>query len=187
MAKQEINVQISGISPILLHRHPTEKIEALDKKEPEEQAEVAAYRDVDGNLYVPANNLRSCMVGAAIYSKGKGRASLQKPAAAVIQISPDPLNIQDENGHPISEYIIDSQWGRNPTTKGAVLIHRPKIIEWRLMFDLEYDDRFFSDTQIREVMDNAGFLVGLCDFRPANKGPFGRFQVDHWEKVKLDT
>jgi hypothetical protein len=32
----------------------------------------------------------------------------------------------------------------------------------------------------REIVDKAGKAIGLGDFRPDNKGPFGRFVVTRW-------
>ena len=33
---------------------------------------------------------------------------------------------------------------------------------------------------MREILDAAGKRIGLGDFRPARKGPFGKFTVTHW-------
>jgi hypothetical protein len=33
----------------------------------------------------------------------------------------------------------------------------------------------------REIVDAAGKRIGLGDFRPATKGPFGKFVVTSWE------
>jgi hypothetical protein len=45
---------------------------------------------------------------------------------------------------------------------------------------LEYDDTLLSEKEVREILDNAGRRVGLLDFRPERKGPFGRFMVTAW-------
>jgi len=34
-------------------------------------------------------------------------------------------------------------------------------------------------------VDSAGKRVGLGDFRPARKGPFGKFRVDEWKVIEL--
>jgi hypothetical protein len=35
---------------------------------------------------------------------------------------------------------------------------------------------------LREIVDAAGKRIGLGDFRPACKGPFGRFCVVNWKE-----
>jgi len=34
---------------------------------------------------------------------------------------------------------------------------------------------------LRHIVDDAGSRVGLLDFRPERKGPFGRFIVIEWK------
>ena len=76
--QKRISVTISGTSPILMHRYPLEPIEAIEKKSAEEQARIAAYVIPEsGNLYIPGVAVQRALIGAAVYSKGKGRATLQ--------------------------------------------------------------------------------------------------------------
>lgn len=35
--------------------------------------------------------------------------------------------------------------------------------------------------QLREIFDIAGRRIGVGSFRPARKGPFGKFKVDLWQ------
>ena len=45
---ETIHVKLTGISPLLMHSFPLLPIEAIEKKSPEEQAELAAYRQPAG-------------------------------------------------------------------------------------------------------------------------------------------
>ena len=77
MATKNIRVEIKGKSPLLMHKYPMEKIDALEKKTPAEQAEFAAYRDAKTKiLFIPSLCVQRAFVGSAVFSKGKGRASL---------------------------------------------------------------------------------------------------------------
>lgn len=173
-----IRVTIRGISPLLMHAFPLRPIEALEKKSPEEQAEIAAYRDPDtGELYIPAINIQRCLVSAAIYSKGRGRSTLQKPVAACVFVSPERVSLGTK------KYIIDARAVVVPATKGRVVRYRPRLDDWECTFLLTYDPVLLTETQLRKVVDDAGNWVGLLDFRPEKKGPFGRFMVVGWEKV----
>ena len=82
--KQIVSVEITGTAALLMHAFPMTPIEALEKKPIEEQAELAAYRDPETKeLYCPGVNIQRSLVAAATYSKGKGRASLQKVTAGL--------------------------------------------------------------------------------------------------------
>ena len=59
--------------------------------------------------------------------------------------------------------------------------YRPRIEEWKAAFQVDYDETLLSQTQIERVIADTGTLVGLLDFRPEKKGPYGRFAV---EKIK---
>lgn len=176
MSTKKVQCTIKGISPLLMHAYPMVPIEAIDKKSPEEQAEYSAYRDPDnGDLFVPGLAIQRSLVASATYSKGKGRGSLQKPVAACVIVNPERCDLG------VKEYIIDSRPVVIAATKGRIVRHRPRLNEWNVKFEIEYDDTLLTETQLRRVVDDAGSRVGLLDFRPERKGPFGRFMVVDWE------
>ncbi len=176
MALKTVSVTVQGQTPLLMHAFPLMPIEALEKRSPEEQAEYAAYRDPDsGGLYVPGVNVQRALISAATYSKGKGRGSLQRAAAACLLVSPEriPLGVKD--------YAIDSRPVVVPATKGRVMRHRPRLDTWAITFELEWDDTLLKESEVRRIVDDMGQRVGLLDFRPEKKGPFGRCVVTRWE------
>jgi hypothetical protein len=169
------SVTISGISPLLMHSYPLTPIEAIEKKTKEEQAEFASYRVPETKeLYVPGVAMQRALVAGAAYSKGKGRASLAKPAAACLLIAQQYL------GLGVSEFIIDARPVVIPATKGRVVRYRPRLDTWSISFELSYDDTLMTATQVRQIVDDTGKHVGILDFRPEKKGPFGRFVVTSW-------
>jgi hypothetical protein len=60
------------------------------------------------------------------------------------------------------------------------MCHRPRLDEWALSFRLEVDTRMFTSQFVRQLVDDAGAKIGLGDFRPDRKGPFGRFKATGW-------
>lgn len=170
----QVTCTIDGISPLLMHAYPLVPIEALDKKTVEEQAELACYRDPDGMLYVPGVNIQRALIAGATFSKGKGRASLQKPVAACTIVSPERVILAPQ------AYAIDTRPVVIPSTRGRVLRHRPRFEQWSLTFNIDFDPDLVTIVQLRRVLDDAGQRVGLLDFRPECKGPFGRFHVTSW-------
>ena len=176
MATQKVSMKLQGISSLLMHAFPMVSIEAFEKKPVDEQAELAAYRDPQTKeLYVPGINVQRAFIAGATYSKGKGRASLQKQAAACLQVTPERILLG------VKDYAIDSRPVVIPATKGRVMRHRPRLDNWRLEFDLEYDDTLLAVEQLRHIVDDTCSRVGFLDFRPEKKGPFGRAMVIHWE------
>lgn len=173
---KSITVEISGVSPLLMHAFPMVPIEAIDKKSPEEQAELSTYRDPEnGLLYVPGVALQRALVNGATYSKGKGRSSLQKLAAACLIVSPDRLSLGTKT------FAIDSRPVVVPATKGRVVRHRPRFEKWTFAATLDWDETLMTEQQVRRIVDDTGSRVGLLDFRPEKKGPFGRFVVTSWK------
>jgi hypothetical protein len=178
MSVNSIRCTIKGTSPLLMHAYPlVEPPKGWEKYSPEDQAKIAEYRNPDnGELYIPGVAIQRCLVAAAAYSKGKGRASLQKQVAACVLVSPDRCDMG------ITTYAVDSRPVVIPATKGRIVRHRPRIEAWAVSFVLEYDDALLSETELRQVVDDAGSRVGLLDFRPEKKGPFGRFMVTEWKR-----
>lgn len=171
---KKVNCQIKGISPLLMSQFPMQPIEGMEKKSPEEQAEYKAYRTPANELYVPAVALQRSIIGAATYSKGKGRMTLQKPVAACVQVWPEWLVLDQQT------YIVDARPVVIAATKGRVVRYRPRFDEWSFICSIEYDDLLLKESELRRVVDDAGSRVGLLDFRPERKGPFGRFMVVAW-------
>ena len=170
-----VSITIKGESPLLMHAFPLVAIERLEKKSIEDQAELAAYRDPEtSNLYVPGLAIQRAMVSAATYSKGKGRSSLQKVVAACVLVSPERISLGVKN------FTIDSRPVVVPATRGRVMRYRPRLDSWQVSFEVEYDPDMLTEKQLRQVVDDTGSRVGLLDFRPERKGPFGRFSVINW-------
>ena len=60
------------------------------------------------------------------------------------------------------------------------MCHRPRVDEWECPFTLDIDESMFSPALVRAIVDDAGKKIGLGDYRPSRKGPFGRFVVKTW-------
>ena len=174
MARRTVEITLTGETPLLMHAFPMATIEGLEKQDAEDQAKVSEYRTPDGKLYVPGVALQRALVGGATYSKGKGRASLQRVAAACLFVTPEYLILTPQ------AYIVDSRPVVVPATKGRIIRHRPRFDAWQITAELEFEDTLLSATQVRRIVDDTGRNVGLLDFRPEKRGPYGRFAVIAW-------
>lgn len=176
MSVCNIEVSIKGISPILMNSFPLSGTpDGFSKWDLARQAEFVAYRTQEGELYIPGINIQRCFVSGATYSKGKGRASLQKPVAACVLVTPEYCLLGTK------EFKVDARSVVIPATKGRIVRARPRLDTWQVSFLVEYDDVLLKEEELRKVIDESGSRVGLLDFRPEHKGPFGRFIVIEWK------
>ena len=189
----QIYCTIEGVSPLLMNRFTEEaemsvsttvkKVTKSTKGTPREQAEKKAYKDEKGVLYIPSANVYAAIIQAGKFMKlGKSKVTTTKssliPAAMVINEMVCSLNTKD--------FEVDSRSVVIPSTGGRIMAHRPRLDEWKLSFSIDlFDEDILSADIVRMVIDDAGRKIGLGDFRPDRKGPFGRFVVTNW-KVEKD-
>lgn len=186
-----IKVEIQGISPLLCNRFFDEStgtssaIKSGNKGTPREQAEKKLYLDSKRQPIIPGPNIfRSIIDAGAFHKSGKNkittmRSSLIPAGLALTEIECPILGPQSEPA-----WEVDSRSVVIPSTGGRVMCHRPRFDTWRINFTLDVDNGMFTNDLVRQIVDDAGKRIGLGDFRPARKGPFGRFQVTLWRPEK---
>lgn len=189
----QINVSIKGLSPLLMNRFSeeseaavsrgTSKVIRSNSETPREQAEKAAYKTPAGELYIPGPNIFSCIIEAGKFHKsGKQKVTTKKSSlipAGVWMLSVEcPLNE--------TEFEVDSRPVVIPSTGGRIMRHRPRLDLWETSFSLQIDKDMFDSSFVLQIVNDAGSKVGLGDFRPDRKGPFGRFAVSEWKEIKQE-
>lgn len=70
--------------------------------------------------------------------------------------------------------------GRN---KDADLRYRGEFTEWKMDLEIEYNAAVFTPEQIVNLFNNAGFSVGIGEYRPQKDGDWGRFHVASTEEM----
>jgi hypothetical protein len=132
---------------------------------------------------IPQPNLFRCIIDAGTYFKaGKSKVTTQKSS-----LIPACVERSGRRGpHPCTG-------SRGPSTPGpsaspargvASSATVPCFHDWRLK---PSRSTCSTPTMIplklfREIVDAAGKRIGLGDFRPACKGPFGKFVVTAWKE-----
>jgi hypothetical protein len=81
--------------------------------------------------------------------------------------------------HP-EPWSVDTRPVRIPATGGRILCHRACFNDWLVTFEVTLDTSIIGERLFRDIVDKAGSAIGLGDFRPDCKGPFGKFHVKHW-------
>ena len=188
-----ISMAIEGVTPLICRRftdeaamnatNGTRSSVVGSQRTPQDEAETGLYKANDGTPVIPAVNLMRCMIDAGKFFKnGKSKVTTQKESLipACVSIHEILLPIIHEQA-----WKVDTRPIRIPATGGRVLRHRPMFDDWRLEFTVDLDTSVVSPQLFREIVDTAGKRVGLGDFRPGTKGPYGRFTVVKWECDKV--
>ena len=141
-----------------------------------EQAEEHAYRSesLDNNLCIPATNLLRALISGAAGTLvgGKGKKTYAKVLAAGLFIEQPELDLGVKN------FILFSTPVVIKATGGRVLRHRARLNEWAAEGTLNYDEKAIPIEALKKIFLDTGAMIGLMDFRPEKKGPFGRFTVE---------
>lgn len=179
-----IDVEITGISPILQHRFPMETAEKKPRQKNKDQqadnVEQSLYRLPDGTIYQPAIHILSSMkkAGSKFQIPGQGKSTYKNlVGSGAVIISPDAIP------HKNQSYDIDARPVVNPSTKGRIVRMRPMLTHWMLHFQIEYDETEISCKDINEILSYAGKRIGIGDFRPEKGGSFGRFMISNFKEI----
>lgn len=187
---KEIKVKITGTTPLLCNNFSdaaqlsaSSGIRAAiigDKGSPREQAMQKLYVGNNGKPMIPQPNLFRCLIDAGKYFKaGKNKVTTMKSSLIPACVEIDGVEIPIYHNDP---WEIDTRAVRIPATGGRILCYRPKFNDWSLCFTMRLDDEVMTKELLREIFDAAGKRIGLGDFRPDCKGPFGKFVVTQWKE-----
>lgn len=190
----EIQIRVSGISPLILNKFTDAAAMASSngsrtsaaagsRGTPREIAEGKLYYGIDGALVIPSPNLLRCLVdGGAFFKAGRKQITTKSESMLFSCLDIVAAEIPLLHSQP---WTVDTRAVVIPATKGRILAHRPRFDDWALEFTADLDTSIVQESLLREIVDAAGKRVGLGDFRPARKGPFGKFRVDEWKVVEL--
>jgi hypothetical protein len=191
----KIDITIEGKTPLLTNRFTDAAMMAAtsgtrlssigEKGSPAEQAEQKLYIGHDGKPMIPQPNLFRCLIDAGVFFKaGKSKVTTQKSSMIPACVEIEGIEIPVEHKDP---WAVDTRAVRIPSTGGRILCHRPCFNDWRLSFTAEIDEDMITAKLFRDIVDAAGKRIGLGDFRPACKGPFGKFVVTSWAEERQST
>lgn len=177
-----IKVEIIGTSPLLMNSpkamlEPQEAGITNKKKKyvPKIEAEKVCYRTKNGKLFVPAEAIKGTMINAATGQKDTVKKMAVRPlVAAGVRISPKEIILNKQ------EYEIDQR--TVVIQRNRVVKWRPLIKDWKLSFDINYNDEAIDSPVLHKLLEQAGKWVGILDFRPQKLGEFGMFEISKWEE-----
>lgn len=175
-----ITIGIEGVAPILFHAWNCDSVDAKGKAAKNSKAkksddlESYVYRNEDGHLCLPGEYLRQSAIMAAKFKQDP--RSPRKSAADLFKAGIASLTTLASLGAKDWDYV-DRR--RVTIQRNGITRERPAMRQgWRCEFEMavllpEYIDRAL----LLEVIQGAGRLVGVGDFRPT----FGRFGISKFE------
>ena len=184
MQQSVLTTRIIGISPFIQHKwsekaiqmmrdkHAGVRVKNREIRDPEQEFRDAAYVCEDGRFGFPAGGIKACLIGAAHKDIGLEKTLLRK---SLFIIPDDPINnlIALETDDPLM---------REDTVRVGAgstdLRYRPEFRNWSMILNFEFDAQALTQPTILNLVQRAGFGVGLGEWRPEKGGEYGRFEVD---------
>jgi hypothetical protein len=189
---QSISVEVTGINPLLIQRfreeneQPKETRTAKHKQIRDTRAEALSAANVasDGSHYISAFAIVNAMITTGGNHKQRGtRKSLRYLVPSAVRIMTVDGTLPIYIGSKVAkdkDVIVDARPVVIPATKGRIMRYRPKYENWSLKFDIEVSTDLISTEVCQQLLVEAGTQVGIGDFRPEKRGPFGTFRVTKW-------
>ena len=167
----EVMVTIEGITSLLCSRKPDDIGKKASPEKDEEVRYLASlYLKQNGKDVFPAIAIKRSAIDAAhtfatSITKTRARGAFDIPV--------DWIEIQ---GDKPNKRVDD---GNNPNKRGAAIkIVRAEFKKWKMQFPLIYDiNGPLTIDQILNLVNMAGWYVGIGAFRPAKNGKHGKFKI----------
>lgn len=177
--------RITGVSPIL-QNNPAKMQASKDDSlksgkrvyDPKIEAEAAVYRNERKEIVVPSIAFRASLFKAGTGRKIGKMSAKTVIAAAVFPVETHCILVGQKNNKPIKDYVIHSC--RCVVNKAGIIRCRPLIDAWATDLVLELDTDFAPGLQkvVTELLNIAGKVAGVMDWRPERLGTFGRFTAE---------
>jgi len=173
---QRLEVKVIGDSPLIMHRWSEKaKKQMRDKqmgkatqgkepKDPEREYEESMYRH-NGNYGFPSVGFKAAMVSAC-------RLVDDIPMTLARQAFHVEGEMVEIEGEPrMREDMVRLH------RKTADIRYRGEFPKWSAKFIITYAANTISAEQVINLLNLAGFSVGVGEWRPERSGSYGRFHV----------
>ena len=187
----KIEITIEGVTPLICNRFTDAAAEnassgtrassaAQDRGTPQDICAGKLYAGADGEPMIPQPNLMRAIVEGGRFTK-IGKAQITTAKSTMLYSCVDIAGAEIAITHK-QPWKVDTRAVRIPSTGGRILSHRPMFDDWKLAFEVDVDESIIGEKTFRQIVDDAGKRIGLGDFRPQCKGPYGKFVVTEWRK-----
>lgn len=179
LRKEKIIIEIIGLTPLLMEKMDMDvverynlkkgkKISKKDDKLEEEKYESKKHLTDNGEIGFPSTGFLKGMVEVAPYLDGLDKKKVRGSVRILGDII--PISYKKE--------LKDVKWGKTSgISKSPRKIIRPKFIDWSCKLDIVFNSTNISAEQIINLLNWAGFQMGVGGFRPEHSGTFGQYEV----------
>jgi len=181
---------IEGTSPLLMHNpagmlvpkdnKPTTKAKSIPA--PADEAEAGTYRAEDGRLYFPMIGAKRGVLLASTGKKIGKNAAPKMVRAGLFEADERMFFYHPETKEPLFDYEIFS--ASVVIMRSRVVHHRPKVWPWAATVLFEVNDDYLAPQHVNDLLEEAGKLAGLGDWRPEKSGRYGRYRVTGYQAIE---
>lgn len=139
--------------------------QAKDAKDPQKDYEESLYKHPAGGFGFPAVAFKAAMVGACRFVENIKMTE----ARGAFHILGEMIKVDGEPSP--REDMVRVGMGT------ADLRYRGEFKEWKALLEISYNQSAISAEQIINLLNVAGFGVGVGEWRPERDGSYGRFHV----------
>lgn len=188
-------VTIRGTAALTQSRfHETPKLKGELAEDYDKRTFKQRLHVLDGNVIIPTMAIHQALVAGAKYSKrqipGQGKATWTQKFQSGIQVQ-GPLFLK-RDGKPITVEDVGhvDVFANADGIRGSgkrVMRRLPQMpAGWETTFDVLVLDPIILEDVMKEFINIAGMFIGIGQFRPANGGDNGRFQIVdfNWQAVR---
>lgn len=173
-----LKVRLVGDSPLVTHAWDDKaKKMMLDKqmkkaktareaKDPKADYEASIYRMPDGSCGFPAIAFKSAAVDACSFIDGMTKVF----ARGAFHVVGDLVKIEGEP--TMRQDMVRIAMGTSD------IRFRAQFVKWACELTIRYNSSAISPEQIVNLMNVAGFAVGVGEHRPARDGSWGMYHVE---------
>ena len=183
---------IKGTSPLIQHAWSEKGLKQMrmtaterkktkkESRDPESEIDNAMYKLENGDAAVPMLAIKASMVGAAHKDLGIEKTLVRKS-----------LFIPSDEYEPglLAKLHYEHLEGREDIVRiGAGqtdLRYRPMFSGWSVNVVFEVDSELLNEQDVINLINRAGFSVGIGEWRPEKGGEYGRFEFDTTKPMEV--
>ncbi len=189
------SISIGSKSALIMHKwaeknkkmmldKSTQKASVKKAKDPEQEYRDTIYFIDDKRIGFPAPAFKQAMIRggkamglvmvdmqSAFFVLGEPGMNDSRDMVEIIPVDDGMKLIGGDGGTNMREDIV------RLANKNPDLRYRAEVRKWKATLDIEYDASQVSFEQLVNMVNRAGFGVGIGDWRVEKKGDFGRFEV----------
>lgn len=176
-----VSVTIQGSADLLFHRWNNEAVAEKaggakgSKAKKSDNVESYVYRNDAGELALPGEYVRQAIIHAAKFRqdpRSPRKSAMDLFKAGIVTLTPlASLGVKEWDYLDMRRVMIQ---------RAGITRTRPAMkAGWRAAFEFMVNlPEYINDDMLREVIEQAGRLIGIADFRPT----YGRFGIVAFER-----